>query len=234
MAGRGRGIGLEKLKVASIPGAGRGRGIANLLSSFTAPTRSAGRGSAVLSLASSLANRNVPGPVAVQVSEEPARTYSTRPDPGNSKEGSSGTTVALAANYFKLITLPSFEFNMYRVDFSPDVEHLGIRKACLAQHKDILGGGYLFDGQNSLFTTRCFTRDRIELKCETREGDTIMLTVRNTRRTIDMHDASAVQILNLILRRTMDGLEMQLVGRNLYDPKNKVRMSKTAKASAAV
>lgn len=37
-----------------------------------------------------------------------------------------------------------------------------------------------------------------------------------------MTESQSLQILNLILRRAMGGLELQLVGRNFYDPDAKV------------
>jgi aubergine len=223
MQGRGRGIGrginleaffgTSNAPVAQVSGRGIG-----LLGSALIGQRGTGRGAGALALARSLgARRNVsPEPAVVKV-------YSTKPDTIGSKEGSSGTVVALSANYFKLNQMPGFEFNMYRVDFLPNTEDLRLRKFCLSQHRELLGG-YLYDGQNLLYMTRSLHSDNVKLDSLTRDGDVIKVTLRNTRRTIDMTDASAVQVLNLILRRAMDGLEMQLVGRNLYDPGNKVRV----------
>jgi hypothetical protein len=61
--------------------------------------------------------------------------------------GSSGTFVALKTNYFKLIQRPTFEFTQYRVDFEPDIEHGGMRKAFVRQQTDTLRG-HVFDGQS--------------------------------------------------------------------------------------
>lgn len=211
--GRGRGLGLLS---SSSPTLVRGRGL-GLLSSLSIGTRGGGRGAGALALAQAVMARRNPTP-------EPAvaKTYSTRPDTIASKEGSSGTPVSLSANYFKLNQNQEFEFNLYRVDFLPDTEDVRLRRFYLSQHKEDLGG-YLFDGQNLLYTTRSLKSDNTQLESVNREGDVTRVTLRNTRRTIEMTDSSAVQVLNLILRRAMDGLGMQLVGRNLYDPGNKVR-----------
>ncbi|CRK90810.1 CLUMA_CG004500, isoform A [Clunio marinus] len=50
------------------------------------------------------------------------------------------------------------------------------------------------------------------------------MTIRYTNKTIESNNNMANQIWNLILRQIMKGLELQLVGRNLYDPKNKVSL----------
>lgn len=62
----------------------------------------------------------------------------------------------------------------------------------------------------------------MNFECEDRENNKYTMTLQNTGTSIQMTDASAMQVLNLILRRAMDGLEMQLVGRNMYYPQNRV------------
>lgn len=158
-----------------------------------------------------------------QVGNKTKPVLKTRPESSeNSKEGISGRKVSLSANYFRLNQKPNFEFCLYRVDFEPDLEHVGTRKAFLAQHKEHFGG-YLFDGQSQLFLTHRLVEDQMYFECDSREGKSYKLRVKRTPQVIKMTDAMAIQIFNLILRRTMDGLNMQLVGRNLYDPGNKVR-----------
>jgi hypothetical protein len=59
------------------------------------------------------------------------------------------------------------------------------------------------------------------------------MKIKYTKTQIDMTDNRASQVLNIILRRTMNGLQMQLVGRNLYDAGNKVsRNEKVEKNSS--
>jgi aubergine len=139
----------------------------------------------------------------------------------NSKEGKSGTTVSLSANYFKLIRMPNFEFNLYRVDFQPDIELAALRKKFVYVQREYLGG-YLFDGQSMIYITRRLDVDVKVFNCESREGNKYKMTIKNTGTKIEMTDGMAMQVLNLILRRTMEGLKMQEVGRNLYDPLKKV------------
>lgn len=147
--------------------------------------------------------------------------HKTKPESTNSKEGTSGTTVKLSANYFKLVKKPAFAFSVYRVDFLPDIEIAGMRKAFVALQRETFGG-YLYDGQNMIYLTQRLAQDKMEFEVKSREGDDYKMKVKYTS-TIEMTSAMATQILNLILRRTMEGLNLQLVGRNLYDPLNKVR-----------
>jgi aubergine len=147
--------------------------------------------------------------------------YRTRPDSINSKAGTSGNPVKLSANYFKMVRKPTFAFTLYRVDFEPDFEIEGLRKAFVGRQREYLGG-YLFDGQNMLYLTRRLPDDLVTFQVESREGQEYKMTIKYTGTQIDMTDNRASQILNIILRRTMDGLQMQLVGRNMYDAGNKV------------
>jgi aubergine len=111
---------------------------------------------------------------------------------------------------------------LYRVDFEPDIEIAGLRKAFVGNQRELFGG-YLYDGQNMLYLTHRLPEETMEFTMTSREGQDYKLKIKNTGAKIEMTDSMATQILNLILRRTMEGLNLQLVGRNLYDPANRVR-----------
>lgn len=160
--------------------------------------------------------------------EEPPQAsgvYSTNPLQ-ESKQGSTGKEISLCANYFKLVKKTNFEFSMYHVDFVPELEMATLRKAFIGQQRETFGG-YLFDGQSAIYLTRRLEKNEMTFECESREGQKYKMKVKNTGLKIQITDAMAIQILNLILRRTMDGLSMQLVGRNMYDPNNKVSEEQT-------
>lgn len=78
-----------------------------------------------------------------------AHIYTTKPENIESKVGKDGAPVKLITNYFRLLKKPDFEFNLYRVDFNPDVDIEGLRKSFLFKQKEILGG-YLFDGKENV------------------------------------------------------------------------------------
>ena len=49
------------------------------------------------------------------------------------------------ANFFELIRRPDMHLLQYRVDFVPELDHLGLRKKLVREHEATLGK-YLFDG----------------------------------------------------------------------------------------
>ena len=123
---------------------------------------------------------------------------------------------------FKLNRRPEFTFQLYRVDFEPEIDLTPLRKAFVGAQRETFGG-YLFDGQNMIYLTRRLPENEMTFSMTSREGQDYKMKVKNTGAQIEMTDGMAIQIFNLILRRMMEGLNLQLVGRNLYDPLNKVR-----------
>lgn len=113
------------------------------------------------------------------------------------------------------------------MDFEPDLELLLLRKVFLGQQRELLGG-YLYDGGSLIYLTHRLPDDRMEFNVESREGLRYKMVIKKTGMVINMTDGMATQVLNVILRRVMDGLKMQLVGRNMYDAANKVRVSTIA------
>lgn len=148
--------------------------------------------------------------------------YVTKPSTvAGGKLGTSGTPVQLSTNYFKLTRKLQFEFGLYRVDFRPEIENVMMRKAFVAKQRETFGG-YLYDGANMIYLTQRLREAEMTFQIESREGQKYKMTVKSTGTKIEATDSMASQILNLILRQAMDGLQMQLVGRNLYDPQSKV------------
>jgi aubergine-like protein len=72
-------------------------------------------------------------------------------DTGWFETGTSGRTVTLQANYFKLETHTDWCLYQYRVDFAPSEDSNFMCKALLRNHKATLGG-YIFDG-SMLYTS---------------------------------------------------------------------------------
>lgn len=145
----------------------------------------------------------------------------TKPTSMYEKVGSSGAKLSLTANYFRVVKAPDFEFCMYRVEFEPPIDSVNMRKAFVARQKEMLGG-YLYDGASMVYLTRRLDRDSIDYATDSREGVNYTISLQHVG-DIKITDGMLTQVLNLILRRMMEGLKMQQVGRNLYDPENKVR-----------
>jgi aubergine len=145
----------------------------------------------------------------------------TRPKRIESKEGSRGAQIDLRANYFRLENTPEFKFTLYRVDFDPEVDELSVRKRLVNELKPQLGA-YVFDGQNMIYLTHKLPQEKIRLVCH--DGFT-RLIARSTGQEINATDRMALQIYNLILRRTIGSLKLEQIGRNMYDPHASVKIS---------
>lgn len=138
----------------------------------------------------------------------------TRPH-DESKIGNHPNQLNLCANFFKLVRSPNWKITKYHVTFDPEVVSAPMRKAMVYQHKPQFGG-YLFDG-TQLFLIRSLPATETVLISKSREGVEYKLTVRFTKE-VAPEDMEFSQILNLILRRAMDGLKLKLINRNFYDP----------------
>lgn len=120
------------------PFAGRGRGLSFLNKAVTpssetltpSPTTSPSSTFRKLALgrggsSAGAMSRAVPKEI---VREEPG-FYKTRPDFIEDKQGTAGTACLLTANYFKLVPDRNFELTLYRVEFTPQVDDVRMRKA---------------------------------------------------------------------------------------------------------
>lgn len=140
----------------------------------------------------------------------------TRPEHIKSKTGESGTQVQLLANYFPLKPIKDFCFRQYRVDFRPEVELLGLRKFLIANASKQIKG-YVYDGANILYLTRRLPEKETIFHVKSKDDTAYQVSLRDTNNEIRNTDATAMMVLNTILRRAMDGLKLKLIQRNLYD-----------------
>lgn len=135
-----------------------------------------------------------------------------------SKQGVEGRAISLVTNYFRTQG-PKWTLNTYRVDFIPVITNEMIKRRLIREHRERFNG-YLFDG------TRIFAINRLdtplELESELREGGKVTIVIRFTGE-LSMTDSSSLQVLNLIMKRVLKSLNLQLVRRNYYDAAKRVR-----------
>lgn len=146
----------------------------------------------------------------------------TKPKNIVTKMGQGGTAISLQANYFALRRKPSWNIFQYRVDFQPDVYSDGLRKWLVRSIKSELGG-YLFDGTQLFVIKRIGSHDQEQRRVTVADGGEYTITMRFTKE-VSMTDSASLQVLNLILRHAMQGLRLQLVGRNFFDPDARARI----------
>ncbi|KAF7996956.1 hypothetical protein HCN44_002602 [Aphidius gifuensis] len=150
-----------------------------------------------------------------------APEINTRPAQwSESKKGTSGKQVTLRANYFKLAAAPTWCLYQYHVDFQPEEDRIFVRKGLLNLHKTVLGG-YMFDGK-SLFLASRLPSDITELSSlRQSDGVHIRVIIKMTG-TLERGDGHYLQFYNILMRKCLAHLQLQLVGRNYFDPIAKV------------
>ncbi|CAG9813111.1 unnamed protein product [Phaedon cochleariae] len=145
----------------------------------------------------------------------------TRP-PNFNKQGSSGTPIQLIANYFTLLQAGKWGLNQYRVDFNPDIDHTGRRKGMFRNLMQGVQGvtGYLFDG-TVMYTPQRLNPDPLERVVETEAGEQVRITVRLVG-DVAWGDHHYIQLFNIIIRKCLAFMQLQMVGRDYFDPNSKI------------
>ncbi|EFX83177.1 Aubergine/Piwi-like protein copy E [Daphnia pulex] len=139
----------------------------------------------------------------------------TRPtDARFSKAGSEGSQIEVQSNYFHLTKRPDMKLLQYRVDFTPEIDHPGVKKALIRVHEQMIGK-YIFDGTLLYNTTRL--PQPLELISKRKSDDSeVKITLRLTSE-IQKEDPVYTSVTNLILRRCMSMLNLVMIRRNFYD-----------------
>ena len=130
--------------------------------------------------------------------------------------------VNVVANFFR-VDSKKISVTKYRVDFDPECEIPALRRALIRQHKRLLGF-FVYDGANEVYLLRPLAESPLELQSQSREGSNYKVKFRQTT-VVHYTEAAYLQVLNLILRNGMRGLNLQLVGRNFYDVDPRVVVS---------
>ncbi|XP_071451849.1 piwi-like protein Siwi [Hetaerina americana] len=140
----------------------------------------------------------------------------TRPKELPSKRGESGSSIDLTSNYFRLVAQTNWCLYQYRVDFSPEEERTAIKRKIIHSFEDKLGEGYIFDG------TVLFSMNRLiepmELYCLRPNSDKCYRITLRLVGDMAPGDHHYLQFYNLLVRRCLGHLNLQLVGRNYFDP----------------
>ncbi|KAL0280141.1 UNVERIFIED_CONTAM: hypothetical protein PYX00_001523 [Menopon gallinae] len=151
----------------------------------------------------------------------------TRPEMCLSKKGSSGKSVELLSNYFKLETIANWVIFQYRVDFNIDEEREIQKKKWLREHVEKIGHSYLFDGA-SLFSSRRLTQDNKPLTLTSvRETDNRPVLIEiHLVQELNYGNVVYLQVFNILVRRALSNLNLQLVNRDYYDASAAIKLQK--------
>ncbi|XP_029174895.1 piwi-like protein Siwi isoform X2 [Nylanderia fulva] len=198
------GRGMEKMGIQAGGGGGdRDAGAGGMTGSLPLPVVSSGRGSA-------RGKRTLP-----------PELFHTRPAHVQTKIGLAGKKITLQANYFKLLKSTDWAINQYHVDFAPEEDRTIVRKGLLKLHAKSIGA-YIFDG-TVLYTSRRLPEPLTFTSTRQSDEQHITITIRPVR-DMRVGDSHYIQFFNIIMRKCYEFLRLQLVGRNYFDPGNKVEI----------
>ena len=151
----------------------------------------------------------------------------TRPDTCTSKQGTSGTPVTVTANFFRLVSKPDWRLLKYRVDMTPEVDETKVRKALVYHHKGTKLQNMIFDGTLLFTDTRLSPTDDVTpviWTSQRTDGTIVTISLRHVEELMPT-DYHYLQFFNLVLRRVLEGMKLQLVGRNYFNPNARINMS---------
>uniref|UniRef100_A0A1B0BTJ5 Piwi domain-containing protein n=1 Tax=Glossina palpalis gambiensis TaxID=67801 RepID=A0A1B0BTJ5_9MUSC len=120
----------------------------------------------------------------------------TKPADIVSKRGTGGREIRLLANYYRLLTTPTWKIHQYHVTFAPEVELKRLRGGLLYEHRGILGG-YLYDGMK-LYCTNKLSLEQTILHTTSKNNEKFVLTLKHVG-VIGMDQWESLQVLNLII-----------------------------------
>ena len=149
----------------------------------------------------------------------------TRPDHVTTKQGSSGTEIDLLTNYFKIQSRSDSRLLKYHAEFSLESiqDITSVKKALLY---GLTESGHLpnfiADGMHIYLTEKLDVDPKV-LETKTRKGETVIIKLRLVEelRPTDQH---FISFYNIILRKMLENLKLELVGRNYYNPGDKIEL----------
>ena len=120
-------------------------------------------------------------------------------------------------NHFALSGKTDWKLIQYRVDLKPDEDRTFIRKMLIRDVSEQLPK-YIFDG-TVMWTTQPIARDKMVLTTRRKSDDTpIQIVIKEVGEVLPT-DYHYMHFFNNVLRQCLGKLELQLLGRNYYDPK---------------
>uniref|UniRef100_A0A1B0C901 Putative translation initiation factor 2c eif-2c n=1 Tax=Lutzomyia longipalpis TaxID=7200 RepID=A0A1B0C901_LUTLO len=150
----------------------------------------------------------------------------TRPTTLNTKKGTTGSSITLLANYFRILKKPEWNIYKYRVDFIPEVELLNQKKTIMRRFISKLGS-FQFDG-SMIYSPYKFQNDPLILVDKDDKDTATQVSIRHVGQ-LQPTDGQYLHLLNLIMRATIESLNMQRAygpkGTKYFDALQKIDMN---------
>jgi len=221
-------------RAPSAPSAGRGRSRGAPPPQNAQPQAAAARGPPAAQVQEVT---QAVGQMAVK-DQRPPRTADARRRPGlgeersdglNFKEegkvvkGAYGGQINIVSNFFKMVKLPQFTgLFQYNVQFEPAIESGRLKSALLHELDDTIGKTRCFDGMTMFLPKKLPEREQ-SFQVKTLKGEAVTIKILFTN-DIPENSPSIVQLMNIMFRRQLKALKMQLIGRNYFDPERKIEI----------
>lgn len=128
-------------------------------------------------------------------------------------------TVRLKANYFNLTNKKQFFVYQYHVVIEPKVEMNSTKKGIFYDCTTQIRCNKIFDGE-TLYTTQKLDNDVIVVNGTRRGKDSetpVTVTIKFVKEVTSFQELPMFQVLNTVMRQALQGLRLQLVGRNFFD-----------------
>jgi len=141
----------------------------------------------------------------------------TRPQGLADKKGAGGTPFQALANYFNLESrIENWMLNQYEVKFNPSEDDLKAKKKMIRTLNPQIGEN-LFDG-GSLWTLKNLG-EISEHTVKNEDTNKIHQVRIKFTREVPPGDYQWLQLMNILVRKIFQILDLQMVGRDYYDPK---------------
>uniref|UniRef100_A0A8C1QC99 Piwi-like RNA-mediated gene silencing 2 n=1 Tax=Cyprinus carpio TaxID=7962 RepID=A0A8C1QC99_CYPCA len=141
------------------------------------------------------------------------------------KMGTKGSPISIGSNYIPICCKNEAVFQYHLLNFSPNVESLGMCFGMMKEHRPTTGEVVAFDGSILYLPKRLeevCVLVRSERKTDNQEIDIKIQLTKILPPSSDL----CIPFYNVVLRRVMKLLGLKLVGRNHYDPNAVVILGK--------
>ncbi|KAL2751064.1 piwi-like protein Siwi isoform X3 [Vespula maculifrons] len=128
--------------------------------------------------------------------------------------------ITLLANYFKVLSPVNWTLYLYNVEFTPPENRVYMRKGLIKLYKTSFNV-FIYDG-HVLYLHERLPNMTLPTK-KTSDGEDVTASIRYIG-IVDTRDRHYLQFFNIIMRKCLEHLKLQLVRRNYYDPIDKKRI----------
>lgn len=134
--------------------------------------------------------------------------------------GTHGNAINLMANYFQLIHKAQWSLYQYHINIQPEEESTREKKKLFGAAVHEILAGYLFDG-TTMYTPVKLPQNETEVFTKNASDAVVKIHIKLVSEVTPL-DYHYLQVFNLIIRKSMGHLKLQIVQRNYYDAQAKV------------